>query len=216
MKKRIAALALLLLVLLAVLSGCKKKEAVPSGSLASLSEAETLASIPDSGDSGTSGRETSELPDSQTLPEESAFLSSVPETSDSSGEEISSETPEPAQLPAEPESSRIDENGEYTSPEEVALYINTFHKLPSNFITKSEAQALGWDSSRGNLQKVAPGKSIGGDRFGNYEGLLPSGKYYECDVNYHGGYRGSERLIYKKDGTVYYTKDHYESFEQLY
>ena len=63
---------------------------------------------------------------------------------------------------------------------------------------------------------MAPGKSIGGDRFGNYEGLLPDGNYRECDVNYEGGYRGAERLIYDQNGSVYYTNDHYESFTQLY
>ena len=111
----------------------------------------------------------------------------------------------------------IEKNGEYTSPEDVALYINTYHKLPKNYITKNEAKKMGWDSEKGNLDEVAPGKSIGGDRYGNYEKKLPQGeKYKECDVNYHGGYRGAERLIFTSDGTVYYTNDHYNSFERLY
>lgn len=113
----------------------------------------------------------------------------------------------------------IDKQGSYTSPEDVAEYIHTFGTLPGNFITKDEAKALGWDSKAGNLWDVAPGKSIGGDRFGNYEGLLPSAegrKYTECDVNYSGGYRGAERIIFSDDGLIYYTADHYETFEQLY
>lgn len=110
----------------------------------------------------------------------------------------------------------IDRNGKYDSPDEVALYISTYGCLPGNYITKNAAKELGWDSTRGNLWEVAPGMSIGGDRFGNYEGLLPEGEYRECDVNYSGGFRGSERLIYGEDGSIYYTADHYESFTQLY
>ena len=126
--------------------------------------------------------------------------------------------PEPTGPPAQAEAPEltVTEDGVYTSPEEVALYIHTYGHLPDNFITKNEAKDLGWDSGRGNLQDVAPGKSIGGDRFGNYEGLLPKGNYKECDVNYSGGFRGAERLIYGTDGSVYYTSDHYQTFTQLY
>lgn len=115
-------------------------------------------------------------------------------------------------------SSTIDKNGTYTSPEDVAAYIHKYSKLPSNFITKAQAKKLGWDSESGNLDKVAPGKSIGGDSFANREKKLPvkSGrKYYECDVNYTGGHRGAERLIYSSDGLVYYTNDHYSSFKEM-
>lgn len=113
----------------------------------------------------------------------------------------------------------IDENGSYTSKEDVALYLHTYGHLPSNFITKKEAEELGWISSKGNLWKVADGKSIGGDYFGNREGLLPSKKgrkWYECDVNYDGGFRGGERILYSNDGLIYYTDDHYASYTQLY
>ena len=113
----------------------------------------------------------------------------------------------------------VEEDGTYTSKEEVALYIHTYGKLPSNYVTKKDAQAAGWDNKKGNLQDVIPGASIGGDRFGNYEGLLPEKKgrkYYECDIDYEGGYRGAKRIIYSNDGLIYYTEDHYESFEALY
>ena len=75
------------------------------------------------------------------------------------------------------------------------------------------------DNSKGNLWEVTNKKSIGGDRFGNREGFLPEAdtrKYYECDINYDGGYRGSERIVYSNDGLVFYTDDHYETFEKLY
>lgn len=109
------------------------------------------------------------------------------------------------------------EDGQYSSKSEVGLYLYLYGKLPSNYITKKEAQNLGWVSKEGNLWEVAPGMSIGGDKFGNYEGILPEGKkYYECDIDYQGGYRGDKRIVYSKDGYIYYTEDHYESFEQLY
>ena len=113
----------------------------------------------------------------------------------------------------------VDEDGTYTSKDEVAAYIHAYGHLPSNFITKKEAKALGWVSNQGNLGEVAPGKSIGGDYFGNYEGQLPEKKgrsYYECDIDSTGGYRGAKRIIFSSDGLIFYTEDHYNTFEQLY
>ena len=113
----------------------------------------------------------------------------------------------------------VTRDGEYTDKEHVALYLHAFGELPQNYITKEEAEDLGWVSSLGNLWKVAPGKSIGGSHFGNYEKLLPTKKgrkYYECDIDYKGKGRGAKRIIYSNDGLVFYTSDHYESFEQLY
>lgn len=113
----------------------------------------------------------------------------------------------------------IEESGEYTSKDEVAAYLNEFGHLPDNFITKKEAQALGWDSKEGNLDEVAPGKSIGGDYFGNYEEVLPDAEgrtYHECDIDYEGGFRNAKRIVYSDDGLIYYTEDHYETFELLY
>jgi ribonuclease T1 len=114
---------------------------------------------------------------------------------------------------------RIDETGKYTTPQDVAAYIHEYAELPSNFISKKEAAALGWKSNEGNLWDVTDQMSIGGDTFGNREGRLPNAKgrkWYECDVNYAGGYRGAERIVYSNDGLIYYTDDHYETFEQLY
>lgn len=114
---------------------------------------------------------------------------------------------------------QVTEDGTYTSKDEVAVYIHQFGHLPSNYITKNEARDLGWESSEGNLDEVAPGMSIGGDVFGNYEGMLPEedGRTYrECDIDFDGGYRNSKRIIYSNDGLIFYTGDHYETFEQLY
>ena len=113
----------------------------------------------------------------------------------------------------------VEEDGTYTSKEEVAAYLNEFGHLPDNYITKKEAKKLGWVSSEGNLDEVAPGKSIGGDYFGNYEEILPVKKgrsYYECDIDFDGGFRGSKRIIFSDDGLIYYTEDHYQTFELLY
>lgn len=112
----------------------------------------------------------------------------------------------------------IDEDGSYTTKDDVALYIHTYGHLPGNFITKKDAQALGWPG--GSLEPYAPGMCIGGSRFGNYEGLLPEreGRYYtECDIDTLGAAgRGAKRLVFSNDGLIYYTDDHYETFMLLY
>lgn len=118
-----------------------------------------------------------------------------------------------------PEKTKITEDGRYSDRDRVALYIHTYGRLPGNYIRKRDAEALGWVSSRGNLHDVAPGMSIGGDNFGNYEGQLPKAKgrrYYECDIDYAGGRRNSRRIVYSSDGLVFYTADHYKTFVQLY
>ena len=112
----------------------------------------------------------------------------------------------------------IDEHGTYTTKEDVALYIHTYGRLPENFVTKKEAEAAGW--SGGSVEKYLPGKCIGGSSFGNKEGLLPDKegrRWTECDINTLGkSSRGAERIVFSNDGLIFYTDDHYESFEQLY
>lgn len=116
------------------------------------------------------------------------------------------------------QTASMDENGEYNTKDEVAAYIAQYGKLPSNYITKKEAEALGW--SGGGLDDYAYGKSIGGDHFGNHEGLLPEEdgrKYTECDIDtMNKSKRGAKRIIFSNDGLIFYTDDHYESFTQLY
>lgn len=135
------------------------------------------------------------------------------EQTDASATKSSVSTPSPSAA-----QSGVTEDGTYDSKAEVAEYIHTYGHLPSNYITKKEAESLGW--SGGSLRDVAPGKCIGGDRFGNYEGRLPAKKgrtYYECDIDtLNWKNRGSRRIIYSNDGLIFYTGDHYETFEQLY
>ena len=115
--------------------------------------------------------------------------------------------------------AQIVRDGEYTSKDDVAAYIRQFRgALPRNFITKGAARALGWQG--GPLEPYAPGKSIGGDRFGNYERKLPwlNGGYYykECDIDTKGRPRGAKRLIFTHKGQkIYYTDDHYRTFKEV-
>ncbi len=113
---------------------------------------------------------------------------------------------------------KISESEAYTDKEHVAAYINEYKKLPNNYITKNQAKKLGWQT-KGTLDKVAPGKSIGGDRYGNYEGKLPAKNgrsWTECDIDYVKGNRNSKRIVFSNDGLIYYTGDHYNSFSKLY
>ncbi|MEK8130726.1 ribonuclease domain-containing protein [Paenibacillus filicis] len=105
-----------------------------------------------------------------------------------------------------------------TGFKEVSDYIRKNRKLPDNFVTKKEAEQLGWVPSKGNLNKVAPGKSIGGDRFGNREKQLPDAKnriWYEADINYKEGPRNADRILYSSDGLIYMTNDHYKTFTDI-
>jgi len=136
-------------------------------------------------------------------------------------EEITKETTEAtteSTTEATTEETKIDKDGTYTSCDDVALYIYTYGELPSNFMTKKEAKKLGWEG--GSLEPYAPGMCIGGDYFGNYEGLLPEKdgrEYHECDIDTLGeDSRGAKRIIYSNDGLIYYTEDHYSSFTLLY
>ncbi|MBP1917777.1 ribonuclease domain-containing protein [Youngiibacter multivorans] len=122
-------------------------------------------------------------------------------------------------VPSKTEEAKIKEEGHYYTKNDVAEYIHLYGKLPENFITKNEAEDLGWVASKGNLWEVSDKLVIGGDKFGNREGLLPkaSGRvWYECDVNYEGGFRGDDRIVFSNDGLIYFTSDHYASFKKLY
>jgi len=144
---------------------------------------------------------------------------SVSESSDETSSQEIESTKDSTVEAGENGSINVEENGNYTSKDDVALYIHTYGKLPLNYITKAKAQEMGWDPEKGNLSDVLPGMSIGGSAFGNYEGNLPRAtgrRYFECDIDYEGGYRGAKRLIYSNDGLVFYTEDHYKTFEQLY
>lgn len=219
---------LLLIVMMALsLSACgvPQPRGGPSPEPSSVSEEDTRGS----GET-LDGGEESESAQPEALPEDSFQESSdrddreevSPEIDDTDEANQGSDLQrEPASDGASEDSAEEDilaEDGSYTSRDEVALYIYQYGRLPSNFITKKEAEKLGWEG--GSLEPYAPGKCIGGSRFGNYEGLLPEAEgrvYTECDIDTLGASkRGAKRIVFSNDGLIYYTEDHYESFELLY
>lgn len=169
---------------------------------------------PSDDDSSTNDDDSSLTSDTDTSESESETVSQSEAESQSSMISESYPSSESEYISENP----IDFDGSYTTKEDVALYIYTYECLPSNFMTKSEARDLGWEG--GSLEPFAPGMCIGGDYFGNYEGLLPEAEgreYTECDIDTLGASsRGAKRIVFSNDGLIYYTEDHYESFELLY
>ena len=113
--------------------------------------------------------------------------------------------------------ARLPINGaSYYDLTNVVLYLEVYGELPPNYITKNDARALGWEG--GSVEPYKEGAAIGGDFFGNYEGILPTDngqRYTECDIDTHGYHsRGSRRLVFSDDGRYFYTSDHYESFSE--
>lgn len=135
----------------------------------------------------------------------------TPQASEENPEEVPEEEV-PEETPA------IAEDGCYTTKDDVALYIHTYGRLPDNFMTKNEARNLGWEG--GGLDPYAKDMCIGGDRFGNYEGILPNADgrtWTECDIDtMNASSRGAKRIVFSNDGLIYYTEDHYETFTLLY
>ena len=115
----------------------------------------------------------------------------------------------------------VQESGEYTTRDSVAAYLCKFDKLPTNYVTQNEGKSL-YESRKGKTFDkwnfnpwTTIGVMIGGDKFGNSEGLLPKGTYHEADVDYSAKNRGTKRLVYQNDCVIYYTADHYETFSKL-
>ena len=158
------------------------------------------------------------LTETEEAPTEEAPSELPTETPAEQPEELPEDAPEEITEEAPEETPAIDEDGIYDSKDDVALYIHTYGHLPKNFMTKKEARKLGWEG--GGLDDYADGMCIGGDYFGNYEGLLPEAdgrEYTECDIDtLHASKRGAKRIIFSNDGLIYYTDDHYESFTLLY
>ena len=113
----------------------------------------------------------------------------------------------------------VQKNGTYTDKDHVALYIHTYGTVPSNYISKNKARKAGWINTKGNLWDVLPGMSIGGGGYDNDDNMLPDApgrQWFECDIDYHGGFRNEKRIVYSNDGLIYYTGNHYKSFQKLY
>ena len=207
MTRRIAALLLALLLALS-LTACGN----PAQTMDTIEKAaQTVQQIAEVLNDTEEDTESAALPASEA---QEAAEEASEEPAQASDQETAAE--EPAEAAAE--TPAIDEDGVYTTKDDVALYLHTYGHLPSNFITKKEAEKLGW--SGGSLEPYAPGKCIGGSHFGNYEGILPEKdgrSYTECDIDTLGAdKRGAKRIVFSNDGLIYYTENHYETFELLY
>ena len=199
--KKLLSLLLSLIFAVTAISGCG---GIELGDI--LEEVEYLAGLESEYTDDTTTEPLDDVKSEQTDTSQETETTNQPE-------EVTTQQPDITQ-----ETETIDEYGTYTSKEDVALYIHTYRKLPQNFITKNEARDLGWQG--GGLEDYAPGKCIGGDYFGNFEGLLPEKdgrEYTECDIDTLGkSSRGAKRIVFSNDGLIYYTDDHYESFTLLY
>ena len=208
--KKIVSLCLALLLILMLPACGRRSQHTPDPAPAPAPEAVTPAAEQDT-------QPAEDLPVPDEPPAE------VPDTSPDVPDGTPAADPEepPTEVPAapdpeEPEASVPvpDEDGWYYDLENVTAYLMAYGKLPSNYITKREAEGLGW--SGGSVQRYREGAAIGGGRFGNYEGLLPDGKYTECDIDTDGASgRGAKRLVFSTDGRYFYTDDHYETFAEV-
>jgi len=155
----------------------------------------------------------------------SAFLvaCSTPTVSSDDSDEKSSSSVEQSSSSVAAKSiyEAVEESGLYTTKDSVAAYLCKFDKLPSNYVGKNEGQSLYESKTGKTFEKwnfnpwTTIGVMIGGDVFENREGLLPSGSYHEADVDYSAKNRGTKRLIYQSDCVIYYTANHYETFDKL-
>lgn len=232
MKKRLCLFIMSLLLFMT--AGCSQVTSQTPGASAMEASGNVSGSIaavnPDSDTvkDGSSSDElyTGRIDDNSVIPGSSSDKNPFPDamgtdlTNSSSGTD-SLPVADPVYGDSDPEadtSPTLQEDGSYTSKEDVALYIHLYGHLPPNFITKKEAEKLGWKG--GSLEPYAPGMCIGGSYFGNYEELLPvkeGRSYTECDIDTLGAdKRGSKRIVFSNDGLIYYTEDHYASFELLY
>ena len=208
-------------IALGMFTGCKKKKSktTEAPTTTTTTAEETSQSETTAPTTTEASKETSEITEASTTTTTEATTESTTEaTTEPTTEATTEATKKTKDTTPTTTAPVIDENGTYTSKDDVALYIHTYGHLPSNFVTKKEAQAKGWEG--GSLEDYFPGCSIGGDKFGNREGLLPSKKgrtYTECDIDTKGKKsRGAKRIVFSNDGLIYYTDDHYETFTLLY
>lgn len=214
-KKRILGIRLVLLMLF--MTACGSSQGITAGttqeSEASAqiyeSEVQEVESELQANDSEISGED---------VEEDKTETQNEPDAQGEAEPEIQEETSDTEDFQKDTANDNIPTYGNnYYDVANVVLYLEVYNELPPNYITKSEAQALGWEG--GSVEKYKEGAAIGGDTFGNREGLLPAAdgrKYTECDIDTHGySSRGSRRLVFSNDGLYFYTSNHYESFSEV-
>jgi hypothetical protein len=195
-RRKTGALLALLLALLLLLSGCAEVLETVTEALPEATEAFAVTTQAPAEEPAEKAAKATRKPKATKTPK--AAKTAKP-----------TKTPKPA----------AEDTGPIIESQAIADYLFEHGELPDNFITKKEAQALGWQSGYRYVSDAAPGMSIGGDYFGNYEGQLPKAKgrkYYECDCYYVDGPRNAYRIIFSNDGLVFYTEDHYQTFVQMF
>jgi len=98
------------------------------------------------------------------------------------------------------------------------FYLYYHKELPEYYVIYNEAESVGWRSKKGNLDKVLPGKMIGGEIFENGERKLPHSEgrvWREADINYDSGFRNRQRILYSSDGLVFVSYDHCKTFYEI-
>lgn len=193
-------------VLALLLSGCIGTTSGVSSSQSSTSSTEAVSSSSEASSTSIDSASASSTNSSSA----SSYVS--PDPSSYAENNLSSSSYQPPDI-------TVEKNGTYTDKDHVALYIHQYGKVPSNYVTKTKARKAGWVQEEGNLDEVLPGKSIGGGGFYNDDHMMPDApgrEWFECDIDYQGGFRNAKRIVYSNDGLIYYTNDHYKTFERLY
>jgi len=117
---------------------------------------------------------------------------------------------------------RVKLGDEYSSKEDVALFVKTYHELPENFITE-----YGIETALNHGGDISD-KIVGGDTHWNTNqlsefGISASSHLKECDINgstydLTTNNRGTLRLVYTantKNVRVFFTGDHFGTFEEI-
>lgn len=214
-KKRILGIRLVLLMMF--MTACGSSQGITAGTT---QESEASAQIYESEVQEVESElqaNDSEIPGEE-VEEDKTETQNEPDAQGEAEPEIQEETSDTEDFQKDAANDNIPTYGNnYYDVANVVLYLEVYNELPPNYITKSEAQALGWEG--GSVEKYKEGAAIGGDTFGNREGLLPAAdgrKYTECDIDTHGySSRGSRRLVFSNDGLYFYTSNHYESFSEV-
>ena len=91
-------------------------------------------------------------------------------------------------------------------------------RLPEYYISKTDAQNLGWNKNNKKLSDVAPGYMMYGEVYRNKNYHLPNKKgriWYEADIDYESGHRNTKRIVFSNDGLIFITYDHYQTFIEI-
>lgn len=97
-------------------------------------------------------------------------------------------------------------------------WLRHYGMLPDYYMAKQEAESKGWKSYLSKLDSIAPGMMITKRIFENRNGHLPLAPgriWYEADINYTGGFRGLERILFSNDRLIFVTYDHYLTFYEI-